>query len=304
LNNPAAAVKRAAERLGSALSDYIRAAGAAHVDPTAVEEIVGAASSPSREPPTTLERSDREADIEAALDAKGVPDAWRQAPELVDVGLDRDAVDRLLATSAENPVGAIEFAVAAVRMRTLISTVSTGAERLSSIVGALRSYAYLDRAEVHEVDVVQGIEDSLLLLDHRLGGIDVIRGFPEPGPVIMGSGSELNQVWTNLIVNAADAVSGSEGAAIVIRVERRRDEVVVEIEDNGPGIPAELQTKVFDPFFTTKPPGQGTGLGLQISQGIVVLDHRGSIVLQSRPGKTVFEVRLPADGPREMEESP
>lgn len=304
LNNPAAAVKRAAERLDEAMDEYQRAVAAPGVDPAAVQEISAAMPGQSMSTLDPLARSDREEAIEVWLDSHAVPDGWRLAPALVDAGYDVATLARLAASSEGGPGAAVELAVAGSTVRTLIATIASGVGRLSSIVGALKSYSHLDRAPIHDVNVVQGIEDTLLLLAHKLAGIDLVRVFPDEQLVITGSGAELNQVWTNLIDNAADAVSAVEAAAITIRVVRDDDDVVVEIEDNGPGIPAELQTRVFDSFFTTKPPGEGTGLGLQISQGIVVLDHRGSLDLESQPGRTVFQVRLPVGSPTQAEETP
>ena len=163
---------------------------------------------------------------------------------------------------------------------------------MSLIVDALKSYSYLDQAPVQTVDVHEGLEDTLLILQGKFEtGINVNRAYAPDLPKIQAFGSELNQVWTNLIDNAADALEGH--GDITIRTSRADDSVVVDIEDNGPGIPEEFQQKVFDPFFTTKPPGEGTGLGLNISYGIVVQKHNGDIKLESKPGMTQFKVTIP-----------
>ena len=303
LNNPAAAVKRASDQLADALAEYERAVSASSIDVQAVQEIsAGAGGDASARDP--LGRSDREETFERWLDEHGVADGWRLAPALIDAGYELADLERLHATSSGEPAAAVELAVAGATVEALVAAIARGAERLSSIVGALKSYSYLDQGAVQDVDIVQGIENTLLLLSHKLGGVEVVRALADDLPLITGSGAELNQVWTNLLDNAADAVSGADDPAIILRAARDGDDVVVEIEDNGPGIPPELLNKVFDPFFTTKPPGQGTGLGLQITQGIVVLDHRGSVDVESRPGRTVFRIRLPITRPGEREESP
>ena len=170
---------------------------------------------------------------------------------------------------------------------------ATGSRRLSEIVGALRSFAYLDRGPVQEVDVVRGIEDTLVLLGRPTTGVRVVRELAPDLPVITGMGGELNQVWSNLVTNACDALAGTPRPTLTLRAFEEGDGVVVEVEDNGPGIPTELQERVFDAFFTTKPPGEGTGLGLQISYRIVVLEHKGDLTLRSEPGRTTVRVFLP-----------
>ncbi len=146
------------------------------------------------------------------------------------------------------------------------------------------------------VDLHEGLDNTLLVLSHKLkSGISVRQDYALHLPNIQANGSELNQVWTNIIDNAADALEGR--GEITIRTRQEEESVVIEIEDDGPGIPAEIQPRVFEPFYTTKPPGQGTGLGLDISYNIVVHNHRGDIKVFSEPGKTCFRVRLPVNAP-------
>jgi len=156
-------------------------------------------------------------------------------------------------------------------------------------------YSYLDQAPVQAVDIHEGLDNTLMILKSKLqNGISVRREYAPDLPVIQGYGSELNQVWANLLDNAADALDGK--GEITIRTRSgEQDSVFVEVEDNGPGIPPEIQSKVFESFFTTKPPGKGTGLGLDISYNIVVSKHRGDMKLYSEPGSTRFEVRLPVN---------
>ena len=176
----------------------------------------------------------------------------------------------------------------------LISEIGQGSGRISEIVKALKGYAYLDQAPVQEVDVHEGLNDTLVILRGTLkDGITVNKEYAEGLPVIQAFGSELNQVWTNLIDNAAYAMDGK--GEITISTHATEGGIQVDIIDNGPGIPPEIQSRIFDAFFTTKPPGKGTGLGLDISHNIIVVKHRGELVVESEPGRTRFTVRLPLD---------
>jgi signal transduction histidine kinase len=175
-------------------------------------------------------------------------------------------------------------------------------DRISQIVRAVKSYTYLDQAPLLEVDVHEGLENTLLIMQHKLKkGVTVKRDYSPDLPPIEAYASELNQVWTNIIDNAIDAMDGK--GEIKIRTYQEDHLVVVEISDNGPGVPEDIQTRIFDPFFTTKAPGQGTGLGLHISHDIIVNHHHGQILFASRPGETTFRVLLPRNtkGEREHE---
>jgi signal transduction histidine kinase len=240
-----------------------------------------------------LARADRESALETWLEKHGVQEPWEQAPLLVSLEYDPQALDGLAGTfTAEQLPAVLDSLTATYSVHSLLAEIGQAAGRISEIVKALKTYSYLDQAPVQAVDVQEGLEDTLLILRSKLKeGISVRREY-EPGlPKIQGYGSELNQVWTNLIDNAADAVNGQ--GEIVLRTRREGDFVVVEVQDTGPGISPEIQDRIFDPFFTTKPVGKGTGLGLDISYNIVVNKHRGDIKVHSEPGKTVFEVRLP-----------
>jgi signal transduction histidine kinase len=180
---------------------------------------------------------------------------------------------------------------------TLLGEVRLGAERIAEIVKAVKAYAYLDQAPVQLVDVHEGLENTLVILGHKLKpGIRVVRDYAPDLPSIEAYASELNQVWTNLIDNAAQAMGGQ--GQLTLRTCRGDQQVVIEISDTGPGIPEVIQSRVFDPFFTTKPPGAGTGLGLHIAYTSVVHKHRGQIQLVSQPGATTFKVVLPTQLPR------
>jgi signal transduction histidine kinase len=174
----------------------------------------------------------------------------------------------------------------------LLKEIGHGTERIAEIVKALKGYSYMDQAPVQAIDVREGLNDTLVMLSSKLRkGVKVETDFADDLPRIEGFGSELNQVWTNLIDNAIGAMDG-EGA-LELKAYQDDDWVVVEVADNGPGIPAEVQEKIFDPFFTTKEPGEGTGLGLNISHGIIVEKHAGMITVNSKPGATRFTVKLP-----------
>ena len=174
----------------------------------------------------------------------------------------------------------------------LLSEVQSAAERISQIVRAMKSYTYLDQAPLLEVDLHEGLESTLVIMQHNLKrGVTVRREYSSDLPRIEAYASELNQVWTNIIDNAVDAMKGN--GEITLRTLAENEHVVVEIADNGPGIPEEIQSRIFEPFFTTKAPGQGTGLGLHISHDIVVNRHHGQLLVESRPGETRFKVILP-----------
>jgi signal transduction histidine kinase len=176
----------------------------------------------------------------------------------------------------------------------LVGEIGIGTGRIVELVKALKTYTYMDQAPVQSVDVREGLDNTLIILHNKLKrGVTVVREYAEDLPVIQAFASELNQVWTNIIDNAIDAMDGK--GHLVIRARQEDSWVVVEVEDDGPGIPAEIQSKIFDPFFTTKGPGEGTGLGLNISRSLIVQKHQGELVVDSEPGRTCFTVRIPMD---------
>jgi signal transduction histidine kinase len=240
-----------------------------------------------------LARSDLEEGLQTWLDERGFEDSWELAPVLVDVGWQLSTLERLLASLPEDlGADALRWLAGSHRVTSLLGEVSHSAERISEIVRAVKAYSYLDQAPVQEVDVHRGLEDTLVILRHKAEpGLVVQREYAPDLPRIEAYGSELNQVWTNLLDNAIDATRGNG----VIRIRTYPDDgrVVVEIIDNGPGIPEAIQARIFEPFFTTKPPGVGTGLGLHISYNIIVDKHQGQIQVSSRPGETCFRVTLP-----------
>jgi signal transduction histidine kinase len=301
LNNPAAAVIRGAGRLGVVV-DALQEAWLAEIG--ASDEAAGRRARDAWElvkeraghvqSMGLVERADREEEFASWLDERGAPVPYELAATLVENGLTLDELVEL--TEGLHPDDQAGFArrlAAVAGVERLLAELAEGAGRISTIVQAMRSYTYLDQGPVQSIDVTEGLESSLVLLQHRLKhGIRVERDY-EPGlPRIEGHGGELNQVWTNLMGNALDAMGDAEGT-LRLRARRRDGNVVVEVEDDGPGMAPETAARVFDPFFTTKPVGSGTGLGLSISHTVVTSRHGGTITVDSQPGRTTFRVALP-----------
>ena len=239
-----------------------------------------------------LERSDRAETITAWLEAHNVATAWELAPTFVSAGLDPDWLEEFAANlPAASHADALGWLEANLNLKSLLLRVEQSTGRIGELVKAVRSYSFMDQAPMQEVDIHEGIESTLTMLGHKLKHVTVVRAFDRSVPRIMAYGSELNQVWTNLIDNAIYAVKGV--GKICIGTSLEDDQLVVEIVDNGSGIPPEVQPHLFEPFFTTKPVGTGTGLGLIISNRIVGDRHGGEIEFESRPGETRFKVRLP-----------
>jgi signal transduction histidine kinase len=301
LNNPASAVKRGSSQLHNAVDLWSRATQAIMLldlsqdQSDQLQQISHSAVELAKQPALmdALERSDREAETDDWLTQRGVADAYTLTASLVDGGYDIDQLVELESQFGKEALAAVvQWMAATYQLHHLLAEVQRGSERISGIVGALKSYAYLDQAPVQEVDIHKGLDETLLILQHKLkAGISVQREYDPALPTIFGYGSELNQAWTNLLDNALDALG--ESGEITIRTRGEADQVEIVIEDNGQGIPQDIQSKIFDPFFTTKPPGSGTGLGLDITYNIIVHKHRGDIELFSEPGRTQFLVRLP-----------
>jgi signal transduction histidine kinase len=227
------------------------------------------------------------------LDSHGVDNSWSVASTLASVGLD----ESWLETAATELPGAelssaLNWIAATLLATNLLDQVDDAVGRITQLVAAVKEYSYMDRGSEQEIKIEEGIEKTLLVLGHKLRpGIRIVREYDEHLPTIRANGAELNQVWTNLIDNAIDAMEGR--GQISIRTRHENSAVIVEIGDQGPGIPSELASRIFDPFFTTKEPSKGTGLGLDIVRRIVVDGHHGEISVESKPGKTQFVVRLP-----------
>jgi len=304
LNNPSAAIQRGEQQLHVALANLLAAQSSverlglnagqqAQMDALTTEAVQRAAAPPQLD---ALARSDRADEIEAWLASRPAQAAAQNVSGLVDLDFTTKRLDELATQfNAQILPTVLNYQAATYAAHSLLAEIGQGAKRISAIVKALKSYSYLDQAPIQAVDLKAGLEDTLLILGSKLrGDISVQRDYAEDLPMIQGYGSELNQVWTNILDNAIDAMNGK--GEIKIRTRRDGDWAVVEIEDNGPGIPKEIQSKIFDAFFTTKSPGKGTGLGLNISYNIVVHKHRGDIRAFSKPGQTRFEVRLPIQG--------
>jgi signal transduction histidine kinase len=249
----------------------------------------------ARQPATSgpVARADRESEVESWLEGQGVRDAWEVAPMLVSMGYEPDSLAVLGQSFTTEQFPKVVTSLSRLYgTYNLLEQIGQGAGRIAGIVKALRSYTYLDQAPRQSVDIHEGLDDTLVMLGNKLGeGIVVRREYAADLPRIEAYGSELNQVWTNIIDNAVGAMEGQ--GDLVLRTRRGGPWVVVEIQDSGPGIPKGVLPEIFDPFFTTKPPGEGVGLGLNISHNIVVQKHKGEIAVRSEPGATCFEIRLP-----------
>jgi signal transduction histidine kinase len=301
LNNPAAAAQRAAEQLGIKFTEIQKAhlgLRTLRLDQEAarlLEELDRQAREVALSPLelTPLERGDREADVEEWLEGHDVEEPWEFAPALVEIGHTAESLDALQARSGGGHAGVIvTWQAQCFQASRLKEEIRNGSSRLVEIVGAMKAYAYLGQAPRQEVDVNEGLRNTLVILRNKLKqGVEVTSDLDPDLPSIEAYGSDLNQVWTNLLDNAVDAIGGV--GRIVIRTGVDDGGVVVEIEDDGPGIPDAIQSRVFDAFFTTKPPGKGTGLGLNTSYNAVVKKHGGTIGVDSVPGRTRFTVRLP-----------
>ena len=301
LNNPSSAIQRAAEQLGPDLDAQIEARTEleglqltdAQMDILFKERTKGALRASDAPELDALARSDRETALELWLESRGVEDAWEIAPTLVDVGFDESDLSLLGDQFAEGQLPQVlGYLSGDFTVHHLIAEILSAATNISNIVKAYKSYVYLDQAPVQGVSVHDGLDATLLILGGKLKeGISVHKEYASDLPEIMAYGSELNQVWTNIIKNAADAMDGK--GEIILRTRSDNGWVVVEIQDNGPGVPPELHEKIFETGFTTKSRDEGTGLGLGSSRKIVEERHRGEISLTSEPGNTRFEIRLP-----------
>lgn len=306
LNNPAAAVRRSVDQLRAELALWTKASidlDHCTLTPAQIRVINDLKSTIegrlTREVMLDpLSRSDRESDIQSWLEGHGLDDAWELAPTLVACGWEIAPLKKLESDfDPETLILVIKWLTAGCAVYSLLDETSMGAERISEIVKSVKAYSYLDQAPIQQVDIHEGLENTLIILKHKTkNGIQIVRAYAANLPQIEAYGSELNQVWTNIMDNAIDAMNG-EGN-LTLRTSLSKDEcITVEIEDNGQGIPREIQGRIFEPFFTTKPPGQGTGLGLHIAYTIVN-KHHGQLRVQSQPGKTVFIVTLPIQLPR------
>lgn len=303
LNNPAAAAQRGAAQLQATFAKWqsiLLKMGILNLDKTRVEKMIELDTEikdRARKPAelNALMRSDQEQAIEEWLQERDIDTAGELAPALVNLGYDQIELEELTKVfNAEQFAMVIECLSFKHEIYSLVSEIGLGTNRIVEIVKALKTYTYMDQAPVQSVDVRKELDNTLIILHNKLKkGVTVVREYASDLPVIEAYASELNQVWTNIIDNAIDAMDG-EGR-LIVRARQEDPWLVVEIEDDGPGIPEEIQSQIFDPFFTTKGPGEGTGLGLNISRNLVVQKHGGQISVLSKPGSTCFSVRLPMD---------
>jgi signal transduction histidine kinase len=298
LNNPAAAARRASEELGEAILEaqltsltYDERFSAGEREALVALQRETAAGNVARLDPLSL--GDTEDGLADWLGERGCEEPWELAPALAEAGVDMDRLKAMAESFDDRSLACgLEWLAGTLDLVGLADEIETSARRISELVGAMKEYTYMDRAVVGEVDVISGLQNTITILGPRLKEVSLSREYEKDLPGIPGRGGELNQVWTNLIDNAIDAVDGRGSITIRAYVEGAR--VVVEVVDDGHGIPREAQVHVFEPFYTTKDIGAGTGLGLDIVRRIVT-GHGGEVIVQSEPGETCFTVRLPLD---------
>ena len=298
LNNPASAATRATSQLRAVLKkirDASHELGSRDLSPAQkaeIEKLEAAFVQSNEVPADALTISDLEEQIDSLLRSHGQNDLWQMAADLARKNVKPEMLESLFATlDAGTARAALVRIAASVEVATLLDEIESGTSRISDLVRAIKEYTYMDQTPLQNVDIVKSLETTLTILNHKLKhGVTVERDYQKIPLLVNSFGSELNQVWTNLIDNAIDAMGG-EGK-LQVRTYREDSCVVVEITDNGPGIPSEVQSHIFEPFFTTKGVGEGTGLGLDTVQRIVK-KHRGNIQVNSLPGQTRFQVWLP-----------
>jgi signal transduction histidine kinase len=306
LNNPAAAAVRATSSLQQRVSkmrEKLASLASGHLDEAALQTLIkfqdDAAVRVANAPKlTALEASDHEDELADWLEEHDVPHAYELAPTFVSAGLDRDWLDLVAnAAPSDSLAGAIAWLYYTVDTELLMKEITDSTSRISTLVDAAKQYSQMDRSPFQTVDLHELLDSTLVMLARKIPrGVRVVKEYDESLPPVPSYAAELNQVWTNLIDNALQAM-GDEGT---LRITTHHDDelATVKISDTGPGIPEEIKDRVFEPFFTTKPIGHGTGLGLDIAWRIVVNKHRGYLKVMSRPGSTTFVVRLPIHGPQ------
>jgi signal transduction histidine kinase len=296
LNNPSAAARRSAAALRDCLARLRSAARSTTVGPddcaklAQTEEQIRSSLKPAQFK-DEFARVEREEAIQSWLESHNVAEPWKLAPQLADANLTDADLARFAAAAGASVSSELTRFATLLEMDRIAEELEHSSTRISDLIKAIKEYSYMDQAPVQEVDIEHSLETTLTIMHHKLKrGITVAREYAPNLPKVMANGSELNQVWTNLIDNAADAMKGT--GTLTIRTARENDFVLVEIADNGPGIPAEVKSRIFDPFFTTKGVGEGTGLGLDIVNRIVK-NARGQVNVISAPGDTRFQIRIP-----------
>jgi signal transduction histidine kinase len=303
MNNPAAATSRAADALDDACQTLLASlsrlaaqqisAQQFHALDMLRREITADAAALD-----ALALADREETLASWLTRHGVVDEWAIAPPLAAAGADLAWCERA-ATVLEGPAlePGLEWVASTLAVATLLSEIKESSRRISALVAAVKSYSQMDRASMQRIDVTDGLESTLVMLTHKIpDGVTVVRDYGSDVPPIEAHAGELNQVWTNLIDNALDAMDGVGSLRLTTRAEQ--NDVVIEVGDTGPGMPPQVAARAFEAFYTTKDVGKGTGLGLDIAQRIIVERHGGTIAIDSRPGETVLRVCLPFRPPK------
>lgn len=301
LNNPAAAVRRGASQLREDLRQLEQLTielDGLDLPPNqreALKALRGEIDETARHAQQldAITRSDMESEIQDWLDAHNIPEPWEVAPRLVALGISREKLEEFDAQFDDQTLPlVIKWSAARGASLSLLDEIADSADRISGIVKAVKEYSYLDQAPLQEVDIHTGLENTLTILRNKWKqGITINRNYSRDLPKIEAYASELNQVWTNIIDNAIDAMNGA--GVLTLCTYGEPDHLCIEICDNGPGIPKDIMAHVFDAFFTTKPVGKGTGLGLHISYNIIVLKHHGRLTVESNPGNTCFKIALP-----------
>jgi signal transduction histidine kinase len=298
LNNPAAAAMRAVDSLEDACQTLLSSLGRLADGKITAEQFIALDRLRREIAPATgiadpLAVADQEESLSDWLADHDVERDWLIAPPLAAAGVDVDWCERAAAALPGTALGpGLEWVASTFSAVTLLSEVKESTGRVSELVAAVRSYSQMDRGSLQRIDITDGLESTLVMLGHKLRvGVEVIRDYDSAAPEIDAYPGELNQVWTNLIDNAVDAMAGNGKLTISTRGDG--DHIVVEVGDTGPGMPAQVAARAFDAFYTTKEVGTGTGLGLDIARRIVVNRHGGTIEIDSEPGSTVLRVRLP-----------
>ena len=304
INNPAAATVRAADALDAACQTLLSSLGRLAQGEISAQQFIALDALRREIVPRTvvsdpLAQADHQEALSSWLTSRGIAGVWI-APPLAAAGADLGWCER---AAAELPGPALEpgleWVASTLAAATLLTEIKESSRRISELVAAIRSYSQMDRGSMQQINVTDGLESTLIMLGHKLpSGVTVVRNYSADVPRIEAYPGELNQVWTNLIDNAIDAMDGHGTLRISTRTDPER--VVIEIADTGPGMPAEVQARAFEAFYTTKDVGKGTGLGLDIARRIVVERHRGTITIDSQPGETVLRVRIPAPPARAL----
>jgi signal transduction histidine kinase len=301
LNNPASAAKRATSQLRETLKkikDASHELGRRELTAaqrSEIEKMEAAFTQNSGQPPDALTISTLEEEIDTLLRRHGLDDLWQLAGDLARRNVQPEVVESLFTSlEAATARAALVRIAASVEIADLLNALESSTTRISELVLAIKDYTFMDQSPLQNVDVVKSLENTLTILNHKLKlGVTVKRDYQKVPLLVNSFGSELNQVWTNLIDNAIDAMKGK--GELRVKVHLDEGGVCVEIGDNGPGIPPETKAHMFEPFFTTKGVGEGTGLGLDTAQRIV-RKHRGNIQVNSKPGDTCFRVWIPVAG--------